>query len=97
MGQTTKDLIAGDGGTDEAFDVRNDQVISGEVVHEGPATGVVHAIGQIPHQHDIEAGTNLPPESEGASQHAHVRVDSDKDHIFDLLVFQDVPDFIRDR
>lgn len=54
MRHAAKDLIAGDGGTNEAFNVRIDQIIAGEVICKRPATRVVHAVGQISHQYHIE-------------------------------------------
>jgi hypothetical protein len=54
---------------------------------------VVHRIGQVSHQYDVLAGLCHVPKPEGPAKHAHVRVYTHEDNVFDAVLFQKVPDF----
>jgi hypothetical protein len=91
---SAEDLIAGDGWADELFDMRDDEVIAGKVIGIGPAFGVIHAVGEVACEDNLFAGVSELSESEGATEHAHVGVDTGKDHMLDAAGFEDIPDFI---
>ena len=65
-----------------------------EVADIRPAAGVVHRVGHVANQHDVLAVLGHLPQSEGTPQDTHVGVDSQQDHVADLLLFQDAPDFL---
>ena len=74
--------------------MRNDQVVPREVIDVGPTGRVVHAVGQVAHQHRRDAIADQLPQSKRAPQHAHVGVHPRHDHPLDAPGLQNVPDFI---
>jgi len=63
------------------LDVLDDQVRAVEMRHIWPACRVVHRVGQVTHEHDILAVLAQLPQAERPTEHAHVRMDANDDHV----------------
>ena len=88
-----------DVGTDETgapvfFNVFNDEVSAGEVIHAGGAFGVVHGVGHVPHKGHIFAEIDLLTDGERPAEHAHVEVNSAEDDVLDATFLEKVPRFL---
>ena len=88
------DLIAADRRTDVLLHISDHQIVSGIVIDVGPLLGVVHAIGQVSHQHDLHSVARKLPKPKGPSKDAHVGMHADHDDLFDLPALQDRPNLI---
>ena len=56
------------------LDVPNHQVGAGEMVHLGRHPGVVHGVGEVAHQGDLEPVIDQLADAEGAAEDAHIRM-----------------------
>ena len=64
------------------------------VADERRLPGVVHGVGQIADEYHVEAQLYELPDSEGASQHAHVRVSSRQCDVLDAVRLTEAVDLV---
>ena len=57
------------------------------------ALGIVHRVGHVAHEHHVFAVARHLPQSEWPTQHAHVGVYADQDHVANFAVLHHAPDF----
>ena len=91
-GASAEKAVAGDRRADELLDMLHDEVGAGEVADEGRHGRVVHRVGHVAHEDDVLAVAGHLAQAEGASEDAHIGVDSQEDDVLDLPVLQDAPD-----
>ena len=58
----------------------------------GPASGVVHGVGHVPHEHDVAAVPGELPQAERPAEDAHVRVHAEEHDVRDAPRLEEVPD-----
>ena len=90
---SSEELVGREGGADVAFGVFDEQFGASEVADVGPSAWVVHAVGEVAEQCDIQSVAGHLAEAEGTSGNAHVGVDSGEDDVSDFFCFEEIPDF----
>ena len=63
----------------------DDQLSAARVADERPRAWIVHSIGQIPHQHNLETQLCHLPDSEGAVEDTDVCVNAHQSDVQDML------------
>ncbi len=78
----SQQVLTADCWTPKGFDVGNNETRAFIVTHVGRHCGIVHAIGQITAEHDIDSPADHLLDSKGAVEDAHVGVNT---HDHDVL------------
>lgn len=89
-GLAAEEGVARDGGAPVLLDVFHDEFRAAEVVDVGGGVGVVHGVSEITHEEDVLALVHHLPDGEGATEDAHIGVDSHDDDIGDAALFHEV-------
>ena len=93
-GFATGDVVAGERRTPVFLDVRDDEIVSGEVIDPGGALWIVHGIGHEQNQGDVLALLNHLPNPEGPAEDTHVEGDATEDDFFDAALGEEIPGFL---
>ena len=79
-------IAAGDGRAPVSLDVFDDKVGAGEVTAERLLLGVVHRVGEVSAEDDVQPLLNQLPNRKRSAEHAHVGMHAHHDHVLDAAL-----------
>lgn len=82
VGRLSVDGGGENGGAPVFFDVVSDEFGAAEVGDVGAHAGVVHGVGEVAHEGDVDTVEDVGADGEGATEYAHVGVDAHDDEVF---------------
>ncbi len=70
------------------------QVGAGEMAHAQGGLGIIHRVRQVAHQNHVPTVLGHLAKPERPPEHAHIQVNTQRDNVLDLALFEDAPDLL---